>query len=379
MDKVLLIIKNILRRMLKKRSNFLLHIILPVIASVALFFVFNIGQASKIEIGFADLDKTTSSHWLLEQMSQLDGIHLIEVQADEMNGHVVNRDVSLGIVIPDDFEAILLSGNEPFIEMMSSGQGGFATWIEKAVSLHIGNLVDIARVSGYDEHPYYNMMHKAQSGPIMLESIYVKDEAKAKEAMAETFGTYMIFLLITTSMIAFQIVDEKKKGTFARIGIAPVSKRSYTLANILVNLFIVMIQIGSVLLILNLVLQMEFHANPFIIYLILVVFAICGIGLGVMLASFSKNFTAASVLMSAVLTPSCMIAGCFWPLEFMPNYMQKAAYITPQRWTLDAIDIIQRNNSLMSVLPNLSIVICFTLLFFLIAVYRFKNQDHAIT
>ncbi len=374
MGKVILIAKNILRRMFKKPANLLLHIVLPIIVSIGLFVAFNMGGGSTIAVSFADLSQTATSEWLKEQLSQVEGVNLYEADRDAIAQYVVNGVVQLGIVIPADFEDVLLSGADPKIEIVSINSNNTAGWLKRSVNYHIQNLAVVAKASGYDSAQYYHLMEQSQRGGIALKSAYVDDQAKAQKAALNTFGTYLIFLLISTFTIAFQIVDEKKRGTFSRIGMAPISKSSYTLANILVNLSIAMIQVGSVLLILKYVLGVEFYVSILIIYIILILFAICGISLGVMLASFSKDSTVAGVLLAAVLTPSCMIAGCLWPIEFMPAYMQKVAYMTPQRWVLDAISIIQRGGSFSSVFPNMLVVLCFTVLFFLISVYRFKNK-----
>ncbi|MNC77213.1 hypothetical protein D3C75_1291160 [compost metagenome] len=45
------------------------------------------------------------------------------------------------------------------------------------------------------------------------------------------------------------------------------------------------------------------------------------------------------MLNALILTPTCMLGGCFWPLSIMPEYMQKAANFTPQKWAIQAVDI----------------------------------------
>lgn len=375
MGKVILITKNILKRMFKKPSSFLLHILLPIVVSVGIFTLSNQGGSDKINIALVDLDDTVLSRSMIEKIEETNAFNINYLPQDQITNHIIDRNSSLGYVIPEGFEETILLGGNPSIEVISIDKNGGTTWIKEITNSHIENLRAMAKASNYQEDELFNMIDRIQEGAISFESVSVSDESKVKSATERTFGNYMIFLLITASIIAFQILDEKRLGTFGRIGMSPVHPKSYTFANIIANLIVIMAQVGGVMLALKFILGIEFFANPLIIYFILVLFALCGISLGVLLVAFSKNASTAGPLMAMVVSPSCMLAGCLWPIEFMPEYMRKIAYITPQRWTLDAISIIQKNNNIVEILPNLVVVLSFTVLFFLIAVYRFKNED----
>ncbi|MNJ65029.1 hypothetical protein D3C77_610210 [compost metagenome] len=53
-----------------------------------------------------------------------------------------------------------------------------------------------------------------------------------------------------------------------------------------------------------------------------------------------------------------MIGGCFWPLSFMPEYMQKAANFVPQKWAIEAIELLSSGSSLQGVgVPLLILVL----------------------
>ena len=375
MGKVILITKNIFKRMLKKPSSFFLHIFLPIVVSVGIFMLSNLGGSDKISIALVDLDDTVLSHSMTERIEETNAFNINYLPQNQITDQIIDRNFSLGYVIPEGFEETILSGGKPNIEVISIDKSGSTTWIEKITNSHIENLNIIAKASNYRKDEFFKMIDRIKEGAISFESVSVSDESKVKSATERTFGIYMMFLMLTTFIIAFQILDEKRLGTFGRIGMSPVHPKSYTFANIVANLAVIMVQIGGVMLALKLILGTEFFANPLIIYFILVFFALCGISLGVLLVAFSKNASTAGPLMAMIISPSCMLAGCLWPIEFMPEFMRRIAYITPQRWTLDAISIIQKNSNFVEIFPNLIVVLCFTILFFLIAVYRFKNED----
>ena len=42
---------------------------------------------------------------------------------------------------------------------------------------------------------------------------------------------------------------------------------------------------------------------------------------------------------SMIVTPTCMLGGCFWPLAIMPEFMQKIANLHPAKWAIEAVEI----------------------------------------
>jgi ABC-2 type transport system permease protein len=80
-------------------------------------------------------------------------------------------------------------------------------------------------------------------------------------------------------------------------------------------------------------------------------------------------------LMNLIITPSCMLAGCFWPIGVMPEYLQKFANFLPQKWALDAMRKLQTEGNLGSITMEITILLAFAAAFFLIAAYRFSKTN----
>ncbi|MMZ68759.1 ABC-2 type transporter [compost metagenome] len=55
------------------------------------------------------------------------------------------------------------------------------------------------------------------------------------------------------------------------------------------------------------------------------------------------------MLNSLIITPTCMLGGCFWPLSVMPDYMQKIANVVPQKWTIQAVETISAGGTLSDI------------------------------
>jgi len=374
MPNIIIIIRSILKRMYRKPSSYLLHFLAPIIVSVGIFLMYNIFSTAPITIGIVNEDQSQLSRVLIRNIDSTDDIEVVILEDHELEDRIIERSVSYGIVISNGFETNILNEVSPMTDIVSFDQNSGAEWVKELTNFHIENMMLLSKTTS-EKSEVLLKLDKLEDAFYSFESIELMDTSKEKTATVSTFGTYMIVLLITTFTISFQILKEKEQGTFSRIGMSPVHPKSYILANILANLMISSIQIGIVMMVLKLGFNVNFYTNPIIIYFILVLFALCGISVGVLLATLSKNTQTASAALGLILSPSCMIAGCLWPLDYMPEIMQKIAYITPQRWALDAIELIQKNNQVLEIIPNLLVVLSFTTLFFLISIYKIKNED----
>ena len=80
-------------------------------------------------------------------------------------------------------------------------------------------------------------------------------------------------------------------------------------------------------------------------------------------------------LQNIIIVPTSMLAGCFWPIEIMPDFMQKLAMIFPQSWVLKAIDNLQFGEKLENIIPYLLMILIFAIVIFIVALVKFRNDE----
>ena len=376
MDKLFIITKMILKRMLKKPTGILLHLVMPVAASVGLFLLVSLNTGSTIAIGISDLDSSATSSAFISALEKTSGIGVYPINVGDIDAVVARRELVASIIIPQDFETTILDGKTPTVKIIALNESKNSEWIGSLVEQEAISFMAVAESVNYDIIDYKLKLKTLDIGYQLIKTSVV-DQSVEKNGFVQTIGVYMLLLMISTFMIAFKILDEKRMGTYNRIGLTSVHPKIYTFANILSGIIMMMIQVSLVLLILKLS-GVTFYTSFTSLFIVLMSFAICGISLAVMVAAFSRSSNEANATIGLILSPSCMLAGCLWPLEYMPEVLQKAAYLMPQRWTLDAIKLLQREGTLVTIIPNLLVVLGFTSLFFLLTVYKINNEDRAI-
>lgn len=73
------------------------------------------------------------------------------------------------------------------------------------------------------------------------------------------------------------------------------------------------------------------------------VYLLSAMVIGIFLSSIVKTTSQLGVMASLIITATSMIGGCWWPIEFSPPIMRKAAMLTPQYWAVTGLKNIVIN------------------------------------
>ncbi|MDD3225722.1 MAG: ABC transporter permease, partial [Clostridium sp.] len=89
------------------------------------------------------------------------------------------------------------------------------------------------------------------------------------------------------------------------------------------------------------------------------------LGLGLLLCRFVKTIADAQLVCQMVVQISCMVGGSYIPLEYFPTTLKHIAYFMPQSWAVAALtDVVLKNKGLISILPNVGVLLLFAAAFF---------------
>jgi ABC-2 type transport system permease protein len=158
------------------------------------------------------------------------------------------------------------------------------------------------------------------------------------------------------------IMEDRKQMTMARIYTAPVRSFEIMMGNFMGSFLVGSLQILLILSITRFILQFDYHL-PFVSQLIVMeFFLLASMGIASAVAGMVKNSSNITSLNTLIITPTCMLGGCFWPVSIMPDWMQKLSNFVPQKWAIDAIQRMSMGQGLMNVLLNLGVLALFAII-----------------
>lgn len=185
-------------------------------------------------------------------------------------------------------------------------------------------------------------------------------------------GYTVMFVFFIASSMAASIRQEKISRTFRRLLCAPISRVELLGGKLLATLVVGIIQVFLLFLVGALIFRIGLGNDPvaFLLLTIALVFTAASLGLAVSTTSLKGAGLSTPLIISALL------GGSMFPLDLMPPILRSLSYIVPHSWALKGYqNLMVRGLGLQDVLPQIAALAGFSLLFFLIAIWRLRYEE----
>jgi ABC-2 type transport system permease protein len=370
-----LLVLNTLKVTFRKKSNYIVYFALPILGLVMSMTMHAGTGTNKLSIGIINMDNGILSNDIINSLSKTESFEVVQIDSDSIDELLMDDKLSCAVIFPKNLLEGFLSGNPKKIEIVSVRGKETTIWLENYIKLYTDNIYMLARASGGKRAVFDKLYEGYKNQKVHLEIAKVDDQANDKSIVFTSLGFLIMFVMIGTGNTAEIILKDKRNRTYFRICSAPVKPGEYVLSNAITNIIIVLIQICLLIFIMRWVFKINTYVPDWQMVVILGCFGLVAISIGMMIVALARSSYEAGVASTLVITPSCMLAGCFWPVEYMPAIMQKISYFIPQRWALDAVQALQRGAAFHDVAGNLVVLMAFAAVFFVLSAYRFSTTD----
>lgn len=221
-------------------------------------------------------------------------------------------------------------------------------------------------------------LNGASSDPVKFEQVAPADfkVEKFPDSAQQNVPGYTLFgVFFIVQVVATSILREKQDGTFRRLMVAPMSRAALLIGKVLpyylVNLLQVAVMFGVGVIIFGMTLGNDLLA----LVLITLAAAAASTGLGLLVAALGKTAEQIGGISTLMVITLAAVGGVMVPSFVMPDFMQTLARISPHAWALAGYqDIIVRGLGTTAILPEVGALMAFALVFFSLAVWRFKFE-----
>lgn len=376
MRNVFIIMKNILSVTFRKKVNIVVYLFLPLLGVILSMLIYSNSSDKPLKLGFINHDTGTLSEDLLSVIKTSGSDMIYDVEESDINSMLLNKKLDAVIIIPEGYTDSIYGNDIKNIEMVSINGLDTTVWLKRLIDSHTDTLARLSAASGSSREVFEQIYDKYRSGAVKLTVEKLDDKQADKGMTLSSIGFLIMFIMLGSGVITMVILKEKKDRTFHRICSSPVKARQYITANALSSLLVIIVQILMIQLIMKYILHINTGANGFCLFVILLLFGFVAIGIGLVITAFSSSSYIAGTLSTLIMTPTCMLGGCFWDITLMPEFMQKLSRFVPQWWAIDAIQDLQNGHGLADILFNLLILAGFAAALLLIATYKFSKDDN---
>ena len=195
-------------------------------------------------------------------------------------------------------------------------------------------------------------------------------------------GFTVLFVFLTAQITARFIFEEKTGGSFRRLLSAPLTRFNILTGKLLPNLIIVMIQIavifGASMLLLPVlgIGRLSLGKNAPVLLVVSFFTALCSTSLGIFISSLARTQGQISGLGQVILWVAGLLGGCIVPLSVFNNpQLNAVSKFVPHSWAINGFqDVMIRGYGLTDVLPELGVLLVFSLVFFAVGLWRFDFE-----
>ncbi|WP_342479142.1 ABC transporter permease [Paenibacillus sp. FSL H7-0350] len=345
MDKILIIAWNMIRRSIGTFRGLMVFILLPGVVVAAIISLTGGMAEEPATVLYANSDTGAAGRHLITELEQA-GEYKFEPRSDEvaLKEATIKQEGTVGVFIPAGYTAALLAGEPPQISIYELRASESSIMMKLKITATAAQIAEAAHTvaaagGGTGEMQAQLAAVLKQSEQHNVGSTRTDYDLYPRQTLGVVTGMTLMFLMALVTSSVSQITDDRRGRTMMRMFSAPVRSYEIALGNFLGSFLVGLIQILVVLVLGKWVLRYDYEMPLFLYFLVLAAFMLVSMGIASTVAGLIRNPRNAGMLNSLILTPTCMLGGCFWPVSIMPEYMQKLANFTPQKWAIQAVDI----------------------------------------
>lgn len=205
------------------------------------------------------------------------------------------------------------------------------------------------------------------------ESVYGQN-AKFMDFLAPGIMSFAVFFL-TTLLTILAFVSERKTGMLERLLSTPLKESEIVTGYALVYGIIGMIQTAILILIALFVFKITVVGNIFLAFFVIFLLAVLSLNFGILISSVASSEIQAVQMVPLIVLPTFLLAGIFWPVEAIPQWIRPLSYLMPAYYSVDALrSIFIRGWGFDRIYPNIIMMVVFSTIFIIGATLSLKKN-----
>ena len=362
------IVINNIRRILKDKMALSFMLVWPIL--IIVFLNFSNSKSQSINIGVIDEDNSKVSSMIKDNLNNLSRFKTYETKQEDIKEELTDEKSDYIIYIEKGYEENLLKGNKPIIKSYSLSGGNVEIPVKISLENYGNVLNNIAQSTIGSEDKFYEAMRIYEGGNLKLLDKTIDKGMASSRKMFQYLGFLVMGILSLGTVGCSFIVEDKKCNMDERLFSAPLSRKSYMIQNILSGILIAFIQITILMGFLKILLKINLDYKFLQLYFIMMLFGLVSVSLGIFLNSISKNSRQFSLIGTLILNPFCMLGGCFWPREVMPNILINISKFIPTTWAMEASRKVLNGNNMGDLFYEIAILLLFAVVFLILSSWK---------
>ena len=400
MSKVISIALKDMKLRFGSKAELLFFLILPLVFTLILSGVLFSDEAVKIVMVMVDEDNSELSRKMVNLLQSSETVAPSLLAGENAQETFDKREAAAILIIPSGMEASLKAGQAVALDFTldPSNLNGLAAQqeVQKAIDQISRGLVvasistrEAEQIQPFTEaaqrQTYYDQSLTAaqqefDSAPTRIVITQPENTAEIEtqlgnQAAQASAGQLIIWVFIPLLGTSQLMADERVQGTLRRLVTTPTRKPTFLIGMITGQFSYGLIQMLMLVLIGSVLLKVPWGQNPLALLVLLVSFGLASVAMGTMMGTFTRTPSQANGLSIALGMVMGLLGGCMFPLELFPPAVANAVKILPTTWAMMGMtQLTIYNGGLIQILPYAAVLFGFSMVFFVVGVWRFRYE-----
>jgi ABC-2 type transport system permease protein len=322
-------------------------------------------DVTHIKLGVVDYAKVYESRELVSALTENQVFVLKQYLASPkvLAQQVQQGNVTVGLVIPPEFKRKLSQGKPANLQILVDGVDANTAGIASSYILHI--IQQFGRQLLVD--PVLPLVRPLQTflyNPGLISSWFFVP------------GVIGMVLTVNSSLVsALVVIREKEIGTLEQLLMTPAAIWEILFAKLIPLFFVLMVDLYFALGIGRLVFGVPLQGSLLLLTLLSGLYLLVGIGMGMMLATLSRNQQQVVLLVFFSNVPLIQLSGSIAPVDSMPTLLRHLSLLDPLRHYIQILQgILLKGVGLDVLWINVLALAVFAVVFLTIGINRFRGQ-----
>src|SRR5215510_2748360 len=185
----------------------------------------------------------------------------------------------------------------------------------------------------------------------------------------------MLMVMLGALVASAAMVKEKGVGTVEQLLMTPAGSAEIILAKMAPIFLLLSIDIGLSAAVGNFVFGVPMRGSLVLLYVSGMLCVLSGIGIGTIIATFTRSQQQAQLMSFFVNPPLSMLSGATTPIEAMPKWLQPLTDLNPvKHFAVLARGVMLKGVGLEVLYPNFLALVAFTIILVGVSAWRFRKQ-----
>jgi ABC-2 type transport system permease protein len=353
-------------------------------------------EGTPIAVLYADEDQTSSSKSIITELDAIPGIVCIATDTQSAKNQIKSGDQIANIIIHKGYEDALNNGADIPIELQyDQSRAMEISILQNLLVSKISSVkgekdadkgVDRIMLNMFSNLPAQTQdsirnnlksgLNKENEQEQLITMTSVVGEEESNWGLIQAVaGTAIMMLLFSVRSIGSGMLEEKENGVLKKLLQSPITPFEILFGKMLTAVIVAIFQLSVMFVFSWLAFGLDIFMNlPALIIMILTTAIACS-AFGVLLASIVRSKKQADSLSTIIILFMSAIGGSMIPLYIMPAFMQDAAVISVNYWSIQGFyDIFWRETGVAGVTQNAIVLIAITAGVLAISAFFFKKN-----